>query len=432
MRVLLLNPPGQRTYIRDYSCSKTTKSNYLFHPIDLVVLSGTVAARHETTVLDCMAERLDPPAAERRIDAAAPEVIISLVGSVSWAEDRAFLAGQAARGRRIVAIGDVLQEDAARRLAEEPWLEAVLHHFASDAILDYLEGPPHVGGSIRHMSLRGAHGAPLVGEGQKLHGAYRVPRPRHELFPRTGYRFSFARAADFATVLTDYGCPYPCTFCIANVYYGKKLRHHSLDYVIGEIETCMKQYGIKDFLLWEEIFTLDKEFGIALCDEIIRKGLDIEWATTTRADQVNEEILLKMKEAGCQRVYLGLESGNQTTLELMNKSATLEDGFNAVQQFRAAGIEVGAFFIVGYPGETIASIEETFQLALALPLDYISFNVPYPLPGSKLFERVSVLDNSKDWSRENEVNFVYESEFDEQWLRQRIDQTLEAFAEKSK
>ena len=80
MRVLLLNPPGERIYIRDYFCSKTTKSNYLFHPIDLVVLSGTVAECHDTRVLDCVAEQLDFEAAARRVDDFDPDVIVSLVG----------------------------------------------------------------------------------------------------------------------------------------------------------------------------------------------------------------------------------------------------------------------------------------------------------------------------------------------------------------
>jgi hypothetical protein len=108
--VLLLNPPGRGTYIRDYFCSKTTKSNYLFHPIDLVMLSGVVAAQHETAVLDCMAEQLAPQAACARIEAFDPQAIVSLVGSVSWPEDREFLAAQAARGRRVIAIGRAARE----------------------------------------------------------------------------------------------------------------------------------------------------------------------------------------------------------------------------------------------------------------------------------------------------------------------------------
>jgi anaerobic magnesium-protoporphyrin IX monomethyl ester cyclase len=112
----------------------------------------------------------------------------------------------------------------------------------------------------------------------------------------------------------------------------------------------------------------------------------------------------------------------------MNKQATVEQGARAAELYRKAGIEVAAFFIVGYPGETSAAIEETFTLALSLPLDEISFNVPMPLPGSKLFERLGAPDEGKDWTRENEVTFVFPSDIDESWLRRRIDETMAAFA----
>ena len=116
----------------------------------------------------------------------------------------------------------------------------------------------------------------------------------------------------------------------------------------------------------------------------------------------------------------------------MKKQASLEEGQKAVHLFQKAGIEVAAFFIVGYPGETVPSIEETFRFALELPLDAISFNVPFPLPGSQLFERVSKLDKNMDWNEENEVTFVFESEFDPDWLQRRISETMRAFSERKK
>jgi hypothetical protein len=130
MRVLLLNPPGERIYIRDYLCSKTSKASYVYHPIDLVVLSGTLAAEHEVHVLDCIAERLSVARAHSRIERIAPEVIVSLVASVSWPEDRAFLAAEAARGRRVLVLGDLLHGRAgsARRGA---LIEAALHVFVN-------------------------------------------------------------------------------------------------------------------------------------------------------------------------------------------------------------------------------------------------------------------------------------------------------------
>jgi len=127
-----------------------------------------------------------------------------------------------------------------------------------------------------------------------------------------------------------------------------------------------------------------------------------------------------------------LETGDQETLRLMKKQASLEEGQNAVQLFHKAGIEVAAYFIVGYPGESIQAIEDTFRFAFELPLDAIAFNVPFPLPGSQLFERISKGNTNKDWNLENEVTFVYESEFDSHWLQRRIEETMQAFVKKKK
>ena len=161
-------------------------------------------------------------------------------------------------------------------------------------------------------------------------------------------------------------------------------------------------------------------------------GEKMQWSCLSRVSGIDEEITRIMKESGCRRVYLGLETGNRDTLKLMKKQATLEEGQTAVHLFHQAGIEVAAFFIVGYPGETEAGIEDTFQFALDLPVDFISFNVPFPLPGSQLFAHVNKMDKNKDWDVENEVTFVYESGFDSRWLEQRINQTLQAFADKKK
>src|SRR5674476_627531 len=154
----------------------------------------------------------------------------------------------------------------------------------------------------------------------------------------------------------------------------------------------------------------------------------MSWSCLSRANGVSEATVRLMKESGCRRVYLGLESGSPATLDLMNKQVTVEQGARAAELYRTAGIEVAAFFIVGYPRETTAAIEETFKLALALPLDEISFNVPMPLPGSKLFERLGAPDEGKDWTRENEITFVFPSDIDERWLRRRIDETMRALS----
>jgi anaerobic magnesium-protoporphyrin IX monomethyl ester cyclase len=228
------------------------------------------------------------------------------------------------------------------------------------------------------------------------------------------------------SIITTLGCPFHCDFCSKPVY-GSLFRRRKLDTVFAEIETVLR-LGYDSLWIADDNFTLSLSYLKSFCQRMA--GRQVGWTCLSRSTGINAEIAGIMKAAGCKRVYLGLESGSPATLKLMNKKATLADGLNAVRYFKNAGVEVAAFFIVGYPGESEASIEETFQFASSLPLDEISFNVPFPLPGSQLFERVSGLNQDKDWDKENEVTFIYQSEFDQAWLKQRIEQTMQAFEEK--
>ena len=254
------------------------------------------------------------------------------------------------------------------------------------------------------------------------------PLPDRSDFDHHSYQENWLRKDGTKTtsIITTFGCPFDCDFCSRPVF-GHKFRRRSLDAVFEEIEQ-LKHLGYDNLWIADDNFTLSLSHLMDFCDRMA--GRSISWSCLSRVTGINAQIARRMKEAGCRKVYLGLESGSQETLQLMNKRASLDEGIEAVHQFRQAGLTVAAFFIVGYPGETIASIEATFKLGLTLPLDDISFNVPYPLPGSKLFKRVSGIDENKDWSKENEVAFLYESEFDPLWLKERIEQTLQAFAEK--
>jgi len=230
------------------------------------------------------------------------------------------------------------------------------------------------------------------------------------------------------SIITTLGCPFNCDFCSRPIF-GNQFRRRNLDMVFEEIEQ-IRGLGYDSLWIADDNFTLDIYYLKEFCRRIA--GRMIGWSCLSRVTGIDEEITSMMQESGCKRVYLGLETGDQATLKLMKKQATLEEGINAVHLFHKAGIEVASFFIVGYPGETVSSIEDTFTFALTLPLDNISFNVPFPLPGSKLFERVSEVDKNKDWNTENEVTFVYKSEFDPRWLQRRISQTMQAFENKNK
>ncbi len=251
------------------------------------------------------------------------------------------------------------------------------------------------------------------------------PIPDRSQFDHASYQKAWLEKNGSRTtsIMITLGCPFDCDFCSRPVF-GHLYRKRNLFVVFEEIRQ-IKQLGYDQLWIADDNFTLNLSLLRQFCERML--GMEMKWSCLSRSTGITEEIAKLMKASGCQRVYLGLESGSDETLRLMNKKATLDDAIQAVDHFRQAGIEVAAFFIVGYPGETPASIERTFKLALELPLNEISFNVPFPLPGSALFDRVSGIDPDKDWSKENDVTFVYNSEFDPLWLKRRIHQTMRAY-----
>ena len=254
---------------------------------------------------------------------------------------------------------------------------------------------------------------PLPDRGDFDHAAYQT-----EWLQKTGSKAT--------SIIVTLGCPYGCDFCSKPIF-GSVVRRRSLDAVFEEIAQ-IRGLGYDSLWIADDTFTLNEAYLTEFCRRIA--GLGMSWSCLSRANGISPATVRLMKESGCRRVYLGLESGSQATLDLMKKQVTVEQGMRAVELYHRAGLEVAAFFIVGYPGETVSTIEETFKLALALPLDEISFNVPMPLPGSKLFERLGAPDDGKDWTRENEVTFVFPSDIDEDRLRRRIDETMRVFAAK--
>jgi radical SAM superfamily enzyme YgiQ (UPF0313 family) len=253
------------------------------------------------------------------------------------------------------------------------------------------------------------------------------PLPERGDFDHRAYQREWAPSGYHpTTLLATLGCPYGCEFCSKPVF-GNAVRRRPLDAVMAEVDDIVR-LGYDGLWIADDTFTLHRDYLEEFCRRVAPLGLT--WSCLSRANGIDPVTAGMMRASGCRRVYLGLESGSQATLDLMQKQMTVEQSVRAVTVYGQAGIEVAAFFIVGYPGESAADIEETFAFALGLPLAEISFNVPMPLPGSALWERLGGDDPGRDWTHENEVTFVFSSEIDESWLRRRIDETMAAFAAK--
>ncbi|MGZ4923139.1 MAG: B12-binding domain-containing radical SAM protein [Halobacteriota archaeon] len=223
-----------------------------------------------------------------------------------------------------------------------------------------------------------------------------IPFPARELLPNDRYiqygqqKFGHGKT----TIITTRGCPFRCEFC-SNAVFGVSYRERSAANVVDEVEQALS-FGYDYIHFADDVFTFNKKRLVEICAEIKRRGLSFKWECLGRVDSITPELALAMKTAGCSRVFFGIESGNDAVLRLMNKRITVEQARSAVTAARQAGLNVGAFFIVCYPGETNETVLDTLRFASSLPLDYLSFTMPYPLPNTALYERVKEHIN-KQW-----------------------------------
>lgn len=254
-----------------------------------------------------------------------------------------------------------------------------------------------------------------------------LPIPDRSDFDHPRYQQFWRDRGDFApaTVMTSYGCPFDCDFCSKPIF-GKWFRRRDMDGLFSEI-TDIKAHGYDGLWIGDDCFTLDMDHVRSFCRRMTAEHLDMKWTCLSRVDAVTEADVRLMKQAGCRKVFFGLESGSDVVLRKMNKHATVADAERTLRLFADARVRTAGFFMVGYPGETRETIEQTFHWALSLPLDEISFTVPYPLPGTRLYEQVRPADEATDWQYENEIKLMFPSDVDEAFLKRRIAEVHEAF-----
>jgi anaerobic magnesium-protoporphyrin IX monomethyl ester cyclase len=254
-----------------------------------------------------------------------------------------------------------------------------------------------------------------------------LPFPSRGLFDNDAYKKYYAKRFGYTTspLISSRGCPFSCDFCSRPVF-GQTFRSRSSDNIIDEMRE-IAALGYERVWFADDCFTLNREHLLDVCHKLVNSRENISWECLSRVDTMDFDVACRMKDAGCVRVFFGIESGNDAVLALMNKHITVPQAEKAVHAAKAAGLEVGAFFIVGYPGESDKTVIDTVRFASRLPLDYVSFTLPYPIPGTPLYERVKdnggltieEWDEPKNWSLIRH-KLLYASGFSENKLKLAI------------
>ncbi|MBF0233088.1 MAG: radical SAM protein [Desulfamplus sp.] len=207
--------------------------------------------------------------------------------------------------------------------------------------------------------------------------------------------------ADRFGVITGRGCPYRCNFCIDNLLWRGKSRFRSAESIVMEIKTLVSEFGLRTLFFQQDSFLNKKNLAISVAKKIIDEKLGLQWWCAARVDQIDHESIQIFKESGLTNIILGIESGNQKVLEMMNKKITIAQIEKAVKILKTNGIYASAFFMIGLPDETESQIRETMLFMQKLQLDFVSLSVFTPFPGSPLFtrcEELNLIDKNVDWS----------------------------------
>ena len=398
MRIILINPPID-SVVENGNASPVTE--FLFYnsaPLGILYIAAVLEqAGHTVSVIDAAAELLNVEKTTERVREFEPDVIG--LGSFTVTFETTRKLGQ--------SLKNILPE--VPIILGSYHVTLVPHEAMADECFDVgvlgegeytmLELVEHYEGE---RELEDIHGIcyripdPTQPEGWSLHKTParakfkeldKLPFPARHLLPPNIYRpipvddHAFPKFA----MITSRGCPHACAFCQKS---RSGYRSHSATYVVDEIEHLVRDFGVRDIAFVDSLFCSNKRRVHAICDEVIRRGLNtkVSWTCSSRVEVVDKPLLQKMKDAGCWRTRFGIESGHDDVLDFISKGITQRKIREAITAADEVGLRPKAFFMVGHMPDTRERILETIEFAKSIPLHDVTVQINTLLPETPQLE----------------------------------------------
>jgi radical SAM superfamily enzyme YgiQ (UPF0313 family) len=385
MRTLLINPPYPYPEVPDM-------------PIGLLYIAAVLEHHgHEVEILDLLVSKYSRDKIKDKIKKYQPDIVGAPSVTLNYPVASDILKYCKSLNKDIITVigGPHVTFSAVETLTEAPWIDIVVRGEGEMTMLDIVSGKELA--RIDGIAFRDkSDGIRLTGERRLIENLDELPRPARHLFPLSRYH----ALGTSCGVITSRGCPFSCIFCVGSKMGVRRMRYRNPELVLDEIEQGLT-LGFKEVDLEDDLLTVNHKHLYAICDGIIERGLKFNWCAFSRVDTVNMEVLKKMKQAGCNGLLYGVESGNQQILDKVKKKITLEKVREAVKMANAVGIPVQATFILGLPGENKETLAQTLEFAQGLDVFY-GVHVLSPFPGTEVREKaaeygIEILTN--DWSK---------------------------------
>jgi anaerobic magnesium-protoporphyrin IX monomethyl ester cyclase len=277
----------------------------------------------------------------------------------------------------------------------DPNVDYLVRREGEYAMLELVQGNPAEG--IPGLSYRSVDGRIRHNEERPLiENLDEIPFPKMslQLIPITN------PGENFGVIATSRGCPFACIFCTSPRLWDRRVRYRSVENVIQEIQDRLIRHGVSKYYFNDDNFNLDRKRTIRLCEGMIKARLEISWICEGQISAFTPEVLAAMKAAGCKRIKLGVESGNDRILKLMRKGTTKALIRKIVRMIRDAGIDYNIYALIGMPTETREEMLETYRFIEELDPSYISLSVASPHYGTELFEMMRAYNipfTKEDW-----------------------------------
>ena len=394
-RALVTNPPwpgdgyGARASVRWPHKRKDKKLEYPIFLSYAVALSRQAGV--ETGFLDGVVDELGIEAYAGEVNRRAPDFIAMECSTPSIDHDLASVRAikKLRPGTFVALMGSHATYFHQQLLQENPEVDAIIRGefeiTIRETALALKNGTPLSG--VAGLTFRDGASIRVTPDRPMDFDLDSWPYPARDIVPIEKYQTAQYQGTNGTFMLSSRGCPYRCTFCLwPGTMVGRDFRARKAESVVNEMEHLVKQHGVDDIYFDDDTMTIDRGRLLEICRLIQERELKVHWIAMGRVDTVDEELLREMRKAGCDNVYLGVESGSQEILKRLKKGIQLSQVTQAFRAARRAGIKTQAFFMLGGPGETKETLKETIEFAIKLDPDNAQFAAAVPYPGTEMYE----------------------------------------------
>jgi radical SAM superfamily enzyme YgiQ (UPF0313 family) len=384
----------------------------LFPPLGLAYMAAVLEQNDfEVKIFDCPVCEIDHEKLKAELDSFQPTMvgIGSMTPTIESALKSARVAKEVCPDAKVLMGGPHATFADKQILTDEKAVDIIVRGEGEETILELAKQSPELQkvSDVKGITFRKdnqiiqAPGRPFI---QNLDA---LPRPAYKYVPVEKYRIAGRK---LLPIMSSRGCPFQCSFCVASQMFGARFRARSPKNVLDELEWLRDEYGAEGIAFQDDTLTFDRKRAMEICDGIIERKINLPWGCGTRADVVTKEVLAKMSKAHCNETCFGVESGCQRIRDSLKKKVTTEQCENAIKWAKEAGIFVTVSVILGYPGETKETLQETLDFVRKVEPDDVWLCHATPYPGTEL--RALVESNgwkmSEDWKLYNTMNPIFE------------------------